>query len=66
MTVWDYLEQPLFINKNDWNPKLIVIIRDIYGNLVTTKSAADLQFNYQFDLVRKTDANAVLRSGKWE
>ena len=31
--------QTIYMNKYDWNPKLIMIMRDLYGNLVTTSTA---------------------------
>jgi hypothetical protein len=43
--------QTIYINKYDWNPKLIMTMRDQYGNLVYSRTLAELAYNYTFDLV---------------
>ena len=44
-------QQTIYMNKNDWNPKLIMTMRDQFGNLVLSRSINELSLNYTFDLV---------------
>jgi hypothetical protein len=44
-------QQTIYMNKFDWNPKLIMTMRDQLGNLVLSRSINELTFNYTFDLV---------------
>ena len=44
-------QQMIYINKFDWNPKLIMTMRDLFGNLVLSRSINELSLNYTFDLV---------------
>lgn len=55
----------LYLNKYDWNPKLVLVMRDLYGNLVTTRTGPELTFNYTFELVLR-GTNTILRNGTWE
>jgi hypothetical protein len=47
------------MNKFDWNPKLIMTMRDQFSNLVLSRSIAELTFNYTFDLVQRSNVNSV-------
>jgi hypothetical protein len=44
-------QQTIYLNKFDWNPKIIMTMRDQNGNLVLSRSINELSFNYTFDLV---------------
>jgi len=59
--------QTLYINRFDWNPKLILTMHDTFGNIVTARSVADLQFTYAFDLMTRGASNTlILRAGIWD
>jgi hypothetical protein len=34
--------QTIYVNRYDWNPKLMAIMHDSFGNVITPRSAADL------------------------
>jgi hypothetical protein len=57
----------IFLNKYDWNPKVIFVMRDLYGNLVTTRTGPDLSFNYTFDIISVNGkTTTILRNATWE
>lgn len=50
MLVSQVSNQVFHINKNDWNPKFIVVLKDQYDNTLT-QSRSELQFDYWSDLL---------------
>ena len=58
--------QTIYMNKFDWNPKLIMTMRDQFGNLVLSRSIAELSFNYTFELVLRSNTAVVQRAATWD
>lgn len=67
MSVFTIPAPTMYLNKYDWNPKVVFVMRDLYGNLVTTRTGPELAYNYTFDIVQVTTrGTTVLRNGTWE
>lgn len=67
MSVFTLPTPTMYLNKYDWNPKVIFVMRDIYGNLVTTRTGPELTYDYSFDIVQvNKKTTTILRNGTWE
>lgn len=67
MSVFTLPSPIMHLNKYDWNPKLIFVMRDLYGNLVTTRTGPELMYNYAFDIVQVIGRKiTILATATWE
>lgn len=58
--------QSLYLNSLDWSPKLVLIMRDIFGNLATAQQASDLAFSYTFDIsFTSGKTTALAKNATW-
>jgi len=58
--------QSLYINSLDWSPKVILVMRDLYGNMVLAQTASDLAFSYTFDISYTSGkTTALAKNATW-